>query len=112
MKPILFWIAAGIVAWLGLRHLFSILTGWDQCGSVRPGQRLCHATSLVLLMGSSVAGAIFRSWWVLLAGVVSEQLFRRLVAWTGKKFPLDEDEKQMSFKQFIKHIAKRRNDKT
>ncbi len=113
MKSILFWITIGIVAWLGLRHLFSILAGWSQDGQLKPGQRLCHATSLLLLMGSSVIAAIFIVWWPLLAGVVSEHLFHRFIIWTGKKFPLSEEEKQMNWKEFFKHIAKERtNDKT
>lgn len=113
MKSILFWIAVGIVAWLGLRHIFSILSGWSQGGQLKPGQRLCHSTSLLLLMGSSVIAVIFKVWWPLLAGVVSEYLFRRVIIWTGKKFPLSEEEKQMNWKEFFKHIAKERtNDKT
>jgi hypothetical protein len=113
MKSVLFWLAVGIVAWLGLRHLFSILTGCSQDGLLKPGQRLCHATSLLLLMGSSIIAVTFSIWWPLLAGVVSEHLFRRLTVWTGKTFPLSEEERQMSWKEFFKHITdERRNDKT
>ena len=113
MKSILFWVAVGIVALLGLRHLFSIVAGCSQDGALKPGQRLCHATSLLLLIGSSVIAVIFKIWWPLLAGVVSEHLFRRFIIWTGKKFPLSEEEKQMNRKEFLKHIANERtNDKT
>lgn len=90
MGTVLFWIAAVIVAWLGLRHLFSILSGWSQDGPVKHGQRLCHATSLLLLMGSSVIAVILKIWWPLLAGFVLEQLFRRFVIWTGNKYPINE----------------------
>jgi len=112
MKSILFLIAVGIVAWLGLRHLFSILTGWSQDGPVKPGQRLCHATSFVLLVGSSVTAVILKAWWLLLVGVASEHLFRRYIIWTGEKYPLTDEEKQMSTKEYLKHImANRRKNK-
>jgi hypothetical protein len=109
MKSAAFWVAVVIVAWLGLRHLISILTGWSQDGRLKRGQRLCHATSLLILAGSSVTAVIFRVWWPLLAGVVSEGLFRRFIIWTGKEFPLDENEREMSLRQFIKHITERTN---
>jgi len=94
MKSVLFWLAVGIVAWLGLRHLFSILTGYDQDGFLKSGQRLCHATSFLLLIGSSIVGVIYNIWWPLLAGVASEHLFRRVTVWTGKTFPLGEDKQK------------------
>jgi len=112
VRTILFWVAVGIVAWLGLRNLFSILSGRSQDGPIKQGQRLCHATSLLLLMGSSVIAGIFRVWWPLLVGVVSEQLFRRFTIWTGNKYPLNEREKQMGLKEFVKHVSNERtNDK-
>jgi hypothetical protein len=105
MKAVIFWVAVGIVAWLGLRHLLSMLTGRSQDGPLKPGQHLCYATSFLLLMGSSVVAAILRVWWLLPVGVVSEHLFRRYVIWTGEKFPLTEEEKQMSMKEYLKHIT-------
>jgi hypothetical protein len=64
-------------------------------------------------MVSSLVAVIFNVCWPLLAGVVSEHLFRRLTIWTGKKFPLSEEEKQMNIKKFLKHIDNERlNDKT
>jgi hypothetical protein len=60
VKSIFFWIAVGTVVCLGLRHLFSIMSGWDRDGKLKPGQRLCHATSLLLLIGSSVIAVILR----------------------------------------------------
>ncbi|MDD5327976.1 MAG: hypothetical protein PHY02_09230 [Phycisphaerae bacterium] len=112
MKSILFWVAVGIVAWLGLRHLFSIMTGWSQDGQLKPGQRLCHTTSLALLMGSSVLAVILKVWWPLLTGVILEYLFRHFTIWTGNKYPLNDREKQMGLKEFVKHISSdRTNDK-
>lgn len=113
MRSVAFWIAVGILAWLGLRHLFSILVGCSRDGPLKPGQRLCHATSLLLLIGSSILAVIFDIWWALLAGVVSEYLFRRLVIWSGEKFPVSEEENRMSGKEFKGHIFKKgRDDKT
>jgi len=94
MKSVFFWLAVGIVAWLGLRHLFSILTGYDQGGFLKSGQLLCHATSFLLLIGSSIVGVIYNIWWPLLAGVVSEYLYRQLIIWSGKTFPLREDKQK------------------
>jgi len=111
-KSVLFWIAVLTVSWLGLRHLITIFVGSSQDGPLKPGQRLCHATSLLLLMGSSVTAVMFKVWCPLLVGVVSEHLFRHFTIWTGGKSPLDENEKQMSWKKFIKHITtKNTNDK-
>jgi len=109
MKSAAFWVAVVIVTWLGLRHLFSILTGWSQDGRLKRGQRLCHATSLLILAGSSVTAVIFRWWWPLFAGVVLESSFRHFTRWTGRRFRLDENEKEMSLREFIKHISERTN---
>ncbi len=113
MKSILFWIAVGIVAWFGLRHLFSILTGWSQDGPWKPYQRPCHVIAIIIYWMACAIAIYTHSWWPLLVGVVLAHLYRRYVIWTGEKFPLSEEEKQMSTKEFIKHIANERtNDKT
>jgi len=63
-------------------------------------------------MGSSVTAVIFKVWWPLLVGVVCEHLFHHFTRWSGENFPLDKNEKQMSRKEFIKHITtKNKNDK-
>jgi hypothetical protein len=94
VKSILFWITVGIVALLGLRHLFSIMSGWSQDGKLKQGQRLCHATSLLILMSSCVIAVILRAWWPLVVGVVSEHLYRLFTIWTGKRFSLCEEENE------------------
>ena len=104
-KSVLFWIALLTVGWLGLRHLITIFVGSSQDGPLKRGQRLCHATSFLLLIGSSVTAAMFKVWWPLLVGVVSEHLFRHFTIGTGEKFPLDVNEKQMSWKEFFVHAT-------
>lgn len=108
MKIILFWAGEVIVGWLALRHLLSILTGYDQEGQVKTGQRLCHLTSFIILIGSCVSAIIYRIWWLLILGVMLEFLFRHYTIWTGKKYPLTKDEKEMSTNEFIRHVMNKK----
>jgi len=72
-----------IVLWLGLRNLISILIGSSQMGPLKPGQCLCHATSLLLFWGSCGFATYYRSWWPLLIGFTAELLFRKSVIRSG-----------------------------
>jgi hypothetical protein len=81
----LFWIAVAIVAWLGLRNLLSIVSGLSQTGPLKPGQRLCHATSLFLYWGACVFAVLYRLWWPLAVGVAIELVFRKSVIKSGEK---------------------------
>lgn len=83
---ILFWIAVIIVAWLGFRNLISIIIGSSQTGLLKPGQRLCHATSLLLYWGACVFAVLYSLWWLLAVGVAIELVFRKSVIISGEKF--------------------------
>lgn len=80
---ILFWIAVVIVAWLGLRHVITILIGWSQTGPLKRGQHLCHATSLLLYWGACGFAVYYRIWWPLAVGLIVEVLFRKSVIRSG-----------------------------
>ena len=83
IKTIIFWIAVVIVAWLGLRHLITIIIGVSSTGPLKSGQRLCHATSLLLLCGGCIAAIYYRIWWPLAVGLIVELLFRKSVIRSG-----------------------------
>jgi len=83
IKTIIFWIAVVIVAWLGLRHLIAIIIGVSSTGPLKSGQRLCHATSLLLLCGGCIAAIYYRIWWPLAVGLIVELLFRKSVIRSG-----------------------------
>lgn len=85
LNSALFWIAVAIVAWLGLRNLVSIVIGSSQTGSLKPGQRLCYATSLLLYWGACVFAVLYGLWWPLVVGVILEFLFRKSVIRSGEK---------------------------
>lgn len=85
LNSALFWIAVGIVAWLGLRNLVSIVLGSSQTGPLKPGQHLCHATSLLLYWGVCVLAVLCGSWRPLVVGVILEFLFRKSVIRSGEK---------------------------
>ncbi len=85
LQTALFWIGVTIVAWLGLRDLISILIGSSQTGPIKPGQRLCHATSLLLYWGACVFAVLYRLWWPLAVGVILELAFRKSVIRSGEK---------------------------
>lgn len=75
---ILFWLCVGIVFWLGLRNLISIVTGMAQEGSLKPSQRAVHAISLVVYWGAGIAAILLRSYWPLLVGWGLEVSHRNL----------------------------------
>ncbi len=87
----LFWIVVIIVAWLGLRNLISIITGSSQTGPLKPGHRLCHATSLLLYWGACVFAVLYRLWWPLAVGVILELVFRKSVIRSGEKASKQEN---------------------
>ena len=93
---IILYILTGIVAWLGLRHLISIIIGQSHGGQLRPGQWLCHFTSLVLLWGGCVAAIYLHYFWLLIVVVAVEYGFRKVVVRSGK---------QMSFRDKLKIIT-------
>jgi len=84
MGTILFGIFIAIVAWLGLRHLISIIIGISSTGPLKTGQRLCHATSLFILWGSCFAAIFWNHWWFLPLAVVLEIIFRRTIIRSGE----------------------------
>jgi len=84
IKITIFWIAVVIVTWLGLRHIITIIIGVSSTGPLKSGQRLCHATSLLLLWGAYVAAIYYRIWWPLLVGTLSELIFRNIVKKSGE----------------------------
>jgi|GEM_PF-3594593 len=84
IKTIIFWIAVVIVACLGLRHLITIIIRVSSTGPLKSGQRLCHATSLLLLCGGCIAAIYYRIWWPLLVGTLSESIFRNSVIKSGE----------------------------
>ena len=85
LNSVVFWIAVTIVAWLGLRNLVSIVIGSAQTGPLKPGQRLCHATSLLLYWGACVFAVLYQLWWSLAVGVILELIFRKSVIRSGEK---------------------------
>ncbi len=86
-----FWIAVTIVAWLGLRNLVSIVIGSSQTGPLKSGQRLCHATSLLLYWGACAFAVLYRLWWPLAVGVILELLFRKSVIRSGEEASKQEN---------------------
>ena len=90
MKSIFFWVAIGIVAWLGLRNLITIIIGHSRMGPLKLGQRLCHATSLLLHWSACFFAIFFRIWWPLVIGVCLEYLFRKATIKSGELVSRDE----------------------
>ena len=75
----------GIVAWLGSRHLFSMIIGQDQDGKLKPGQRICHFVSLLLLWGACGFSIHLDSFWPLIIGVAVEYTLRKAIIYSGQK---------------------------
>ena len=80
---IVIYVSTIIVAWLGLRHLISIIIGQSHGGALKPGQRLCHFTSLVLLWGGCGAALYLHHFWPLVVAIVVEYGFRKAVIRSG-----------------------------
>ncbi|MCH7557899.1 MAG: hypothetical protein IIB56_10640 [Planctomycetes bacterium] len=92
LNSTLFWIGITIVAWLGFRNLISIIIGHSQMGSLKQGQRLCCATSLILYWGACVFAVLYRLWWPLVAGVILELIFRKSVIKSGQVVSKENNE--------------------
>jgi len=82
---ILFWLAVVTVAWLGLRNLITVFIGSSRTGPLKPGQRLCHATALILYWGACIIAIYAHSWLPLIIGVVIAFVFRQSVIRSGEQ---------------------------
>lgn len=82
---IIIYISTGIVACLGLRHLISIIIGQSHDGTLKPGQRLCHFTSLVLLWGGCGTALYLHHFWPLIVAVIVDYGFRKAVIRSGEQ---------------------------
>jgi hypothetical protein len=80
---VLFFFAVAVVAFLGFRHVLAICTGHDRCGELKPGQRLCHLTSMLILWLSCGLAVFDGSLWPLGLGVVVEWAFRTAIGRSG-----------------------------
>ena len=92
---IVIYVSTVIVAWLGLRHLISIIIGQSHDGVLKSGQRLCHFTSLVLLWGGCGGALYLHHFWPLVIAVVVEYVFRKAIIRSGdqmKELDLSTDE--------------------
>jgi hypothetical protein len=106
-RNILFWMAVVIVAWLGLRNLITILIGSSQIGPLRPGQRICHATELVLYWAACLFAIFTHTWWPLAVGVIAGFFFRHSVIRSGER--AHEREIEMLFAVRTNNIDDLRN---
>lgn len=95
IKTIIFWIAIVIVAWFALRHLIAIIIGVSRTGTLKSGQRLCHAISFLLLCGGCITTIYYRIWWPLVVGLIVELLFRKSVIHSGDTVPFNTALKQL-----------------
>jgi len=91
MKSIIFWTAIIIVAWLGLRNLISIIIGHSRTGPLKPGQRLCHATSLLFYWGACAFAVLYHLWWPLVVGVIIELILRKSIIKSGQSINEQND---------------------
>lgn len=91
-NTILFWMGIVIIAWLGFRNLISIIVGHSQTGPLIRGQRLCHATSIILYWGACVFAVLYRLWWPLVVGVILELIFRKSVIKSGQVVSRENNE--------------------
>lgn len=82
---ILFWISFVIVFWFGFRNIIAIIRGVDQMGPLKPGQRLCHGTSLLIFWAACLFALLCHSFLPLGIGVVIEKLFRWSIIRSGEK---------------------------
>jgi hypothetical protein len=83
-----------IAGWLGLRHLITIVIGQSQEGPLKSGQRICHFIEFLIYVGGIFFAFKLDSWLPLLAALLIANLFHRFVIWTGKEFPINENDKE------------------
>ena len=80
-----FWIAIIIIAWFGVvRNIITIVIGVSQENKLKPGQRLCHFTSLLIYCGALILAIKNEIWYPLLIGIILEYTFRTIVKKSGE----------------------------
>lgn len=82
---ILLYIGILVVVWLALRHFLSMIIGYNQEGQTKPGQRLCHFVSFLILCGACVYSFLAKSVIPLIGGIVIEYLLRQAIIYSGQK---------------------------
>jgi len=81
----LFWIGVALASWYALRELISVATGVTQGGTLKPGQRACHLTVVVICVLGIGLGFYFNAWWPPFVGIGASFVFRELVRASGQK---------------------------
>jgi hypothetical protein len=87
---ILLYIGILLVSWLALRHFLSMIIGYNQEGQTKPGQRLCHFVSFMILCGGCVYSFYTKSVIPLIGGVLVEYLLRQAIRYSGQRKKADK----------------------
>lgn len=85
MESRILYVAVFVGSWIALRHLVSMVFGYNRQGSTKPGQRWCHFTSFLILCGGGVWSVLDKSIWPVGLGVTIEFLYRRAIIISGQK---------------------------
>lgn len=85
LLSILFWLTIVIIAWFGIiRNIITIMIGFSSEGRLKPGQKLCHLTSLLIYGGTLILAIRNEIWYPLIIGIVLEYTFRIMVRKSGE----------------------------
>jgi len=82
---ILFWLTIVIIAWFGIvRNIITIIICFSSEGRLKPGQKLCHLTSLLIYGGALILAIRNEIWYPLIIGIVLEYTFRTMIKKSGE----------------------------
>ncbi|MCX6537441.1 MAG: hypothetical protein NT151_00700 [Acidobacteria bacterium] len=84
MRIVLF-VSIALVALLGLRHIAAVATNYDQDGTLKKGQRLCHLVSALILWASCASSIYDQSFVPLIIGILVEYMVRHAIIRSGQR---------------------------
>ncbi len=83
MTDLVYIIVLFLTFWFGLRHLISLIINQNVHGRLRPGQKLCHLTSVLILFTGGVLSLCYKMAVFSFIAILCEYCLRMLIVKSG-----------------------------
>lgn len=96
LRTMLFLGAIAIVFWFGIvRNIITIIIGESQAGPLKPGQILCHLTSILLHFTARGFAFYYHIFWPLAVGWIVESSFRKFIVMSGDIAAIEQGDEEL-----------------